>query len=165
MGHLVENEHERLFRAELKTLISSLTTVKEEVSSLLTKAKELSNKLLPFGDLLILDVIMDVTIKYYNVTEGDLKGESREGAVMKARRVFMALSYDLTDKRVSYSKIGKIVDKDHATVINACKTTRNFNDTNDVLYHEYLEIKSQVEDKLKQIKEERNEARTSNQIG
>ena len=153
MGHLVESNQEKVFLKELKFIIDSLNNTSKQISDLVSKAYSLEVKIMPFGDRLILDVIIDNVIKYFHIAEIDLISDQRDGDIMKARRIYCAMGYAMTG--TSYSKIGNIVERDHATVINACKKIKNFRDTGDVLYNDYIEIEKLVLDKLNKIKSER----------
>ena len=132
MGHLVESKHEEIFLSELHSLVRILKDLREQTNSVFNRINILEKKLLPYGDRLILDVIIDVTIRHFHINESDMSSDLREGSVMKARRIFCSMGYNRTGS--SYAKVGAIVNRDHATVINACKKMRNYRDTHDVLY-------------------------------
>ena len=67
------------------------------------------------------DTIVSTVCNHYGVTQQDLFSRTRKSNVVRARQVAMYLSKQMTE--LSTAKIGTLVgNKDHATVIHACKT-------------------------------------------
>lgn len=66
--------------------------------------------------------ILERVIMYFGVTIKEVVGRSREGNVMKARKIYCAIARQKT--AASYAEIGSIVNRDHATVMNACKSVK-----------------------------------------
>lgn len=66
--------------------------------------------------------------KYYNIPVEILDSNTRKREIVQARQIAMFFSKSLT--KSSLSVIGsQIGDKDHATVLHACKTVNNLIDT------------------------------------
>lgn len=63
------------------------------------------------------------TADVYGVTYSNLAGRGRSVTVVKARQVAMYLARALT--QLSYTEIGKAFERDHATVIWACRVVLN----------------------------------------
>ena len=68
--------------------------------------------------------IQDTVCKYYNLSQSLLLSKSRKREIVQARQITMYLAKKYTDN--SYALIGKIIgQKDHATVLHACKTVKD----------------------------------------
>ena len=63
--------------------------------------------------------IQKAVCDYYSIRKSDLISHSRKRSVVRPRQVAMSLSRQLTEK--SLPEIGEFFDRDHTTVINACK--------------------------------------------
>ncbi|MBQ0030140.1 MAG: chromosomal replication initiator protein DnaA [Paludibacteraceae bacterium] len=75
-----------------------------------------------------LNQIKEAVCNYYNVGVDDIQTKSRKRDVAQARQVAMYLARKLTKK--SLSTIGQeIGNRDHATVLHACKTVENLIET------------------------------------
>ncbi|HIE78971.1 MAG TPA: chromosomal replication initiator protein DnaA [Candidatus Thioglobus sp.] len=83
------------------------------------------------GDLIhpqvtVVDIndIQKETIKHYGITISDLSSKSRKQHIVAARQMCMLISKELTS--LSLAKIGKqFGNRDHSTVLHACKKTRS----------------------------------------
>jgi chromosomal replication initiator protein len=68
--------------------------------------------------------IQETVCRYFNLDEALLQTKSRKHEIVQARQITMYLSRKYTDS--SYAHIGKVVgNKDHATVLHACKTIKD----------------------------------------
>ena len=67
-------------------------------------------------------MVKEETATYFTVRLDELNGPSRAGNVALARQVAMYICRDLTD--LSLPKIGAEFDRDHTTVIHACRKVR-----------------------------------------
>jgi len=73
---------------------------------------------------LSVEKILDSVCTYFNLNKALIHTVSRKHEIVQARQITMYLAKKLTP--YSYSHIGKIVgDKDHATVVHACKTVKD----------------------------------------
>ena len=73
---------------------------------------------------LSVEKILDSVCKYFNLDKSLIHTVSRKHEIVQARQITMYLAKKLT--AYSYSHIGKIVgNKDHATVVHACKTVKD----------------------------------------
>jgi len=73
---------------------------------------------------LSVEKILDTVCKYFNLDKALIHTVSRKHEIVQARQITMYLAKKFTAN--SYSHIGKIVgNKDHATVVHACKTVKD----------------------------------------
>ena len=73
---------------------------------------------------LSVEKILESVCKYFNLDKSLIHTVSRKHEIVQARQIAMYLAKKLT--AYSYSHIGKIIgDKDHATVVHACKTVKD----------------------------------------
>jgi len=63
--------------------------------------------------------IMEIVANYFGLSVDDLICKSRVGALVEARSIAMFLARRMTD--LSYPDIGKMFNRDHTTVLAACK--------------------------------------------
>lgn len=91
-----------------------------------------------------IDHIQKVVCNYFNVPVEMLQSKTRKREIVQVRQVSMFFSKSLT--KSSLATIGsQIGDKDHATVLHACKTVNNLIDTD-------KRFRVQIEDIEKKIK-------------
>jgi chromosomal replication initiator protein len=67
------------------------------------------------GQTDVADIVAEVA-RGFNVTFGDIIGDSRRYHIVKARKTAMAVIRELTD--LSYPAIGELFGKDHTTVMH-----------------------------------------------
>lgn len=90
------------------------------------------------------DFIQKVVCDYFGIEVIDLQSKTRKREIVQARQIAMYFSKTMTTS--SLSTIGsKIGNKDHATVLHACKTINNLQETD-------REFKTQLRDIEYQIK-------------
>lgn len=91
-----------------------------------------------------IEYIQEVVCKYFNISTEILHANTRKRESVQARQTAMFFSKNLTKN--SLAIIGKAIgDKDHATVLHACKTINNLIDT-DRFFRSQIE---EIEKKLK----------------
>ncbi len=87
------------------------------------------------------DNILDAVCAHFKLEASAIHTKSRKREVVLARQISMYLAKNLTD--LSTSKIGKFIgNKDHATVIHACKTIKGQLDVDKNLQSEMKEIET-----------------------
>ena len=74
------------------------------------------------------DIIIEIVSEYFNINIPVLGMKTREMHVIKARHIAMYLCYKYTN--LSLTKTGNVFNKDHATVMHACKSVLNQMETN-----------------------------------
>lgn len=92
--------------------VQNLALTREEIESILSE--NLGKK------VFTVDLIQETTAKFFDISLGDLKSDKRLKNLVLPRHIAMFLSKKLTNK--SYPDIAKkFSNKNHATVIHACK--------------------------------------------
>jgi len=75
-----------------------------------------------------IDYIQKIVCDYFNMPIDSLQSKTRKREIVQARQIAMFFSKSLT--KSSLASIGsQIGNKDHATVLHACKTVNNLIDT------------------------------------
>jgi chromosomal replication initiator protein len=73
--------------------------------------------------------IQKVVCEYYDITQSDLLGKSREQRIAMPRQMAIYLIRKLTDS--SATETGKIFNRTHATILHACNAINNLLNQND----------------------------------
>lgn len=75
------------------------------------------------GQRISIDAIQRTVVKHFRLRMTDLKGNKRHRAVVEPRMIAMYLCREMTE--ASFPEIGRAFgDRDHSTVINACKRVK-----------------------------------------
>jgi len=118
---------------ELRQLVSQPVRIK------IVREKE------PEKKQITIDNIQKLVAGYFNVPMELMQSNTRKREVVQARQIAMKFSKVMTKQ--SLTTIGtQIGDKDHATVMHACKTVDNLIETN----RQYRQQYEDIEKKLKQ---------------
>ena len=64
------------------------------------------------------ELILKTVAEHYNIQESDIASKRRSHDIAYPRQIYMYLSKKLTDE--AYERIGKIIDRDHSTVMHGC---------------------------------------------
>ncbi|AFI87679.1 chromosomal replication initiation protein DnaA [Aggregatibacter actinomycetemcomitans] len=89
--------------------------------------------------LVTVDNIQRVVAEYYRIKVSDLKSKNRSRSVARPRQVAMALAKELTNR--SLPEIGKSFgDRDHTTVLHACRTIAGFRDTDPNIQEDWANL-------------------------
>jgi len=98
-----------------------------------------------YSDRITIDYIINKVCIYYKITKLELCSKSRNRDIVVPRQVSMYLIKEYFKKKISLAKIGKqIGNKDHATVLHACKAINNLIDTDKQFVRELKEIKDTI---------------------
>lgn len=140
-SHITNNVRE-LEGALVSLLAQSMLNKKEMTLDL---ASKLINKLVKNSKReLSIEYISKVVCDYFNMPVESLQAKTRKREIVQARQIAMFFSKSLT--KYSLASIGaQIGNKDHATVLHACKTVTNLKDT-DKNFRQFVE---DIEKKLK----------------
>ncbi len=120
---------------ELEGIIISLmaqSTFNSNGKSMMEIAQDIVSKMVNTSNRTItIDKIQDIVCEHFNLSPDTLISKSRKREIVQARQITMYLAKYHT--RESLQNIGrKIGDRDHATVLHACKTVSNLMDTDKV---------------------------------
>ena len=89
------------------------------------------------------DDIIATVCGHFGVEAKDIYSKTRKSEVVQARQVAMYLAKSYTD--LSAAKIGSLIgNKDHATVLHACKTIKAQLEVDKVFQNELSEIKQSL---------------------
>jgi hypothetical protein len=90
-------------------------------------------------DYLYLSDLKAILFKIDGIPDHKRKLKTRKREIVLSRQIVMAI-YHRTFKAVSLAKAGRLYNKDHATVLHACKAIRNLRETDSAFELEYKEI-------------------------
>ncbi|SHE66019.1 chromosomal replication initiator protein DnaA [Mariniphaga anaerophila] len=133
-SHVTNNVRE--LEGALVSLLAQSMLNKREITLDLTA--KLINKLVKNSRReLSIEYISKVVCDYFNMPVESLQTKTRKREIVQARQITMYFSKTLT--KYSLASIGaQIGNKDHATVLHACKTVNNLKDT-DKNFRQYVE--------------------------
>jgi chromosomal replication initiator protein len=139
-SHITNNVRE--LEGALVSLLAQSTLNKKEIT--LELASEMINKLVKSSVReLSVDYISKVVCDYFNLPVNQLQTKTRKREIVQARQLAMYFSKNLT--KSSLASIGsQIGNKDHATVLHACKTVSNLIDTDKNFRHSVDEIERKL---------------------
>ncbi len=128
------------------TIISILAqSAFNKIEITLELANRVINQLIvnaPKKDITI-EAIQKKVCEYYKIPAEHIHTKSRKREVVQARQVSMFFSKNFTDSSLAY--IGKKNgDRDHATVLHACKTVNNFIDTDKEFKRQIKELEELI---------------------
>ncbi len=140
-SHISNNVRE--LEGALVSLLAQSMLNKKEIT--LDLASKLVNKLVKNSKReLSIEYISKVVCDYFNMPVESLQAKTRKREIVQARQIAMYFSKSLT--KYSLASIGaQIGNKDHATVLHACKTVTNLKDT-DKNFRQFVD---DIEKKLK----------------
>ncbi len=140
-SHITNNVRE--LEGALVSLLAQSMLNKKEIT--LDLASKLVNKLVKNSKReLSIEYISKVVCDYFNISVDSMQAKTRKREIVQARQLTMYFSKNMT--KFSLASIGaQVGNKDHATVLHACKTVNNLKET-DKNFRIYVE---EIEKKLK----------------
>jgi chromosomal replication initiator protein len=90
-----------------------------------------------------IEYIQKVVCDYFNISVEKMLSKTRKGEIVVARHISMYLARKLT-KNPLVTIGAKCGNKDHATVLHACKSISNSCDTNKAFRHDVEEIEKRI---------------------
>ena len=88
--------------------------------------------------LVTIENIQKVVAEYYRIKVADLKSKSRARSVTRPRQIAMALAKELTNR--SLPEIGRAFDRDHTTVLNACREVPKFREKDNSIQEDWANL-------------------------
>ena len=88
--------------------------------------------------LVTIENIQKVVAEYYRIKVSDLKSKSRARSVTRPRQIAMALAKELTNR--SLPEIGRAFDRDHTTVLNACREVPKFREQDNSIQEDWVNL-------------------------
>jgi chromosomal replication initiator protein len=90
-----------------------------------------------------IDLIQIIICKYFNISVEQLHSNVRKREIVQPRQIAHSLCMSLT--KSSLATVGQeIGKKDHATVLNSCRTVKNLCDTESKFRSQYEEIEKRL---------------------
>lgn len=138
--HVKNNVRE--LEGSLISLLAQSTLNKKEIT--LELAKNLINKLVVNTKKEIsIDTIQKTVCDHFNLSVNVLQSKTRKREIVQARQIAMYFSKSMT--KSSLANIGsQIGGKDHATVLHACKTVANLQETDKGFKKDLTDIESKL---------------------
>ena len=122
---IVENvtENVRDLEGILVSLMANSVITDKEIDLALTK-QVIGQTILIGRRQLTIKKILETVCNYFNLNESLVHTKSRKQEIVQTRQIAMYLSKKYTDSSLAH--IGKVIgNKDHATVLHACKTVKD----------------------------------------
>lgn len=147
LDHIAKNikTNVRELEGSLNSIIAQATLNKKEITLELTQ-KTLSSFISNTRKEISIDYIQRTVCDYFKIPIDEIQSKTRKRDVVQARQLAMYFAKKFT--KASLSSIGsQIGNRDHATVLHACKTVKNLSETDKVFrgYVEELSRKISVE--------------------
>ena len=92
-----------------------------------------------------LQSILQIISEYYGVSENLIKSKSRKDEVVKARHAYFYIAYKTSGKGLA--EIGKLVNRDHTTVIHGIRKIEGEIDIYQDTFLEFKELKAKCDNK------------------
>lgn len=144
IDYIAENitNNVRELEGALISVLAQSTLNKRKIT--LDLAREMIDKLTKNSQKEIsIDFIQKTVCNYLNVSVDAINSSTRKREIVQARQISMFFSKNLT--KLSLASIGaQIGNKDHATVLHACKTVNNLIETDKVFKHQISEIERRL---------------------
>lgn len=107
-------------------------------------AKEALRDLLSVQDKLItIENIQKTTADFYKIRVNDLSSKKRSQTIARPRQIAMALTKELTNH--SLPEIGKSFNRDHTTVLHACRKINELRKTDNLINEDYKMLLKKLE--------------------
>lgn len=147
LAHIAQNIKSNVRELEgcLNSIIAQATLNKKEITLELTQ-KTLANFITNTRKEISIDYIQKVVCDYFKIPIDQIQSKTRKRDIVQARQLAMYFAKQYT--KASLSSIGsQIGNRDHATVLHACKTVKNLSETDKVFrgYVEDLERKISID--------------------
>ena len=131
----------RELEGALNTLRARVLFTREPVTMELTRST-LKDMLAAYERLITIENIMRTVSGYYNIRVADLSSKRRSRSLARPRQIAMALAKELTEH--SLPEIGRAFDKDHTTVLHACKKVRELREDDPRIREDYENLLRQL---------------------
>lgn len=85
-------------------------------------------------------IIMEEVCKYYGFSQRTIEGKSRMKNIIEARYIFIDLLYNDPHSKISKTKIGHLLNRDHSTIIHSLRNVRDWIKVDEMFRTRYQEI-------------------------
>ena len=93
-----------------------------------------------------LEIILETISDNYNISESLIKSKSRKDEIVKARHAYFYIAYKISRKGLA--EIGRLVNRDHTTVIHGIRKIEGEIDIYQDTFLEFKELKERCENKI-----------------
>ncbi|MFV0344909.1 MAG: chromosomal replication initiator protein DnaA [Bacteroidales bacterium] len=133
----------RELEGAMVSLLAQSTMARKEIN--LNLAESIVNKLISKKKReYSVDVITKVVCEYFDISIDALRSTTRKREIVQARQMAMYFSKELTSETLE--NIGGIIgNKNHATVIHACKTIKNLKDIDKEIQKSYKDLERKLQ--------------------
>lgn len=101
------------------------------------------NKLTKYNGQITIEIIISIIEDFHELKDGEIHIKTRKRKFVQSRQEAMYFAKKFT--KLSLREIGKLIgDKDHATVLHACRTINNLIETNKNFKEEIEKIESLI---------------------
>lgn len=128
----------RELEGAMVSLLAMSTMAKKEIN--IELAESIANRLITKKKKeYSIDYIMKIVCEHFEISTDTLLSKNRKREIVQARQLAMYFSKELTNESLAH--IGSVIgNKDHATVIHACKTIKDLKDTDKNIQKNYKEL-------------------------
>lgn len=95
------------------------------------------------------ELILSKVCEYYKVDVRKVKGNSRQGDLVKVRQIYAYITYQIT--KTTLEKIGELINRNHSYMTYSVSKVRGFLDTYPRIALEIREIKNNIAENSCQI--------------
>ncbi len=145
IDYIAENVNTNIRELEgvLTAIIAYSLIDKKEIGLSLVK-EIISNYIKKLDKSITIEDIQKIVCKYFDIQLEDIKSKSRKRNIVQARHTSMYLAKEYT--KSPFSIIGrKTGNRDHSTVLHACKTINNLISTDKKIKNYIQEIKKNID--------------------
>lgn len=126
----------------INNVLPELLKAKDKIDIAIQELKFYKSQKTVNNDRSTARIIMRGVLDHFTINQIELKGRRRDGDIRMARQIFCALTRNYTG--LSTTVIGTFVNRDHATVIHACKIVQNACDTSASMWDHYKLVEERV---------------------
>ena len=88
------------------------------------------------------ELILSKVCEYYKVDIRKVKGNSRQGDLVKVRQIYAYITYQIT--KLTLEKIAELINRNHSSMTHSISRVRGFIDTYPRIALEIKEIKNNI---------------------
>ena len=90
-----------------------------------------------------IEQIQSVVAEHYKLSKAELLGDCKSRSVARPRQMAMVMARGLTSR--SLPEIGRAFNRDHSTVLSACRKIKELRIENAEVDKDYIDLKRQLE--------------------
>ena len=130
----------------INNVLPELLKAKDKIDLAIQELKYYKSQKTVNNDRSTARIVMRCVLDHFTINQIELKSRRRDGDIRMARQIFCAMTRNYTE--LSSIAIGSFVNRDHATVLHACKVVKNAKDTKESMWDHYELIEERVKEVL-----------------